>query len=105
MAIATPTRTPISRLWDRELDHYPKTGARFVSLGIVVLATIVLYYQFYLAGSLAAGTGVKVVGSGRNERGRIYRCKLFAFVRCPLRAPRKEDDLLRRLKESGCEIP
>ncbi|MGI8667920.1 MAG: MFS transporter [Jatrophihabitans sp.] len=57
MAIATPARPAISRLWDRELAHYPRTGARFVSLGIVVLATIVLYYQFYLAGSLAAGTG------------------------------------------------
>jgi len=28
-------------------------------LGIVVLATIVLYYQFYLAGAVAAGTGGK----------------------------------------------
>src|SRR6185437_3733035 len=31
----------------------------FACLGIVVLATIVLYYQFYLAGAVAAGTGGK----------------------------------------------
>ena len=55
-AIAERT-SPVSRLWNRELDHYPKNGARYLSLSIVVLATIVLYYQFYLAGSLAAGTG------------------------------------------------
>ena len=57
-AVVPPARTksPISRLWDRELTQYPTTGPRMVSLGIVVLTTIVLYYQFYLAGSLAAGT-------------------------------------------------
>jgi MFS transporter, ACS family, D-galactonate transporter len=47
------------RLWDRELQRYPRTGPRMVSLAIVVLTTIVLYYQFYLAGSLAAGTAGK----------------------------------------------
>ncbi|MDQ1459594.1 MAG: transporter, family, multidrug resistance protein, partial [Actinomycetota bacterium] len=47
-----PTST--NRLWDRELDHYPKTSVRFTSLGIVVVATIILYYQFYLAGAVAA---------------------------------------------------
>ncbi len=42
-----------------ELEHYPSQGRRFLCLGIVVLATIVLYYQFYLAGAVAAGTGGK----------------------------------------------
>jgi MFS transporter, ACS family, D-galactonate transporter len=42
-----------------ELDAYPGTGRRYLCLGIVVLATIVLYYQFYLAGAVAAGTGGK----------------------------------------------
>jgi MFS family permease len=42
-----------------ELDTYPSTGRRYLCLGIVVLATIVLYYQFYLAGAVAAGTGGK----------------------------------------------
>jgi ACS family D-galactonate transporter-like MFS transporter len=62
MALSAPARPapPISRLWNRELEHYPRTGPRMVSLAIVVLTTIVLYYQFYLAGSLAAGT------AGRN---------------------------------------
>jgi MFS family permease len=39
-----------------ELDHYPGGGRRYLCLGIVVVATIVLYYQFYLAGAVAAGT-------------------------------------------------
>ncbi len=46
-------RSILTRLWDRELDHYPRSGVRYLSLAIVVLATIVLYYQFYLAGALA----------------------------------------------------
>jgi ACS family D-galactonate transporter-like MFS transporter len=45
--------------WDRELHHFPKPMTRFACLGIVVLATIVLYYQFYLAGAVAAGTDGK----------------------------------------------
>jgi len=52
-------RSPLDRLWDRELEHYPTTGPRFLSLTIVVLATITLYYQFYLAGAVAAGTLAK----------------------------------------------
>jgi MFS family permease len=39
-----------------ELTSFPGPGRRFLCLAIVVLATIVLYYQFYLAGSVAAGT-------------------------------------------------
>jgi MFS family permease len=42
-----------------ELDHYPAGSQRFLCLGIVVVATIVLYYQFYLAGAVAAGTNGK----------------------------------------------
>ncbi|WP_375481014.1 MFS transporter [uncultured Jatrophihabitans sp.] len=42
-----------------ELGAYPSGGRRYLCLGIVVLATIVLYYQFYLAGAVAAGTGGK----------------------------------------------
>jgi MFS transporter, ACS family, D-galactonate transporter len=42
-----------------ELDAYPSGGRRYLCLAIVVLATIVLYYQFYLAGAVAAGTGGK----------------------------------------------
>jgi ACS family D-galactonate transporter-like MFS transporter len=50
---APATRSAATRLWDRELEHYPGTGQRMVSLGIVVLATIVLYYQFYVIGAVA----------------------------------------------------
>jgi MFS family permease len=39
---------PWRRLWDRTLDHYPDNRARYINLGIVVLASIVLYYEFYV---------------------------------------------------------
>ena len=39
---------PWRRLWDRELEHYPDTAHRYLNLGIVVLAAIVLYYEFYV---------------------------------------------------------
>ena len=42
-----------SGFWDRELDAFPRPTTRLACLGIVVLATIVLYYQFYLAGAVA----------------------------------------------------
>ncbi len=51
-----PAQASITRLWRRELHHYPSNSTRLLSLGIVVLTTIVLYYQFYLAGAVAAGT-------------------------------------------------
>lgn len=38
----------ISRLWRRELAHYPALGARLGALSIVVLTTILFYYQYYL---------------------------------------------------------
>ncbi len=41
------------RLWDRQLDHYPDNGPRLVYLGIVVLGTIVLYYELYVLGAVA----------------------------------------------------
>jgi len=48
-----PAPSPVSRLWDRQLEHFPSEGSRFVSLAIVVLTTIVLYYQLYLSGGVA----------------------------------------------------
>jgi MFS family permease len=45
---------PIARaLWYRQLGHYPSTGRRVLCLGLVVAATIVLYYQLYVAGAVA----------------------------------------------------
>jgi ACS family D-galactonate transporter-like MFS transporter len=46
--------SPVSRLWDRELEHYPPTRSRYTSLAIVVLTTVVLYYQLYLSGAVGA---------------------------------------------------
>ena len=54
MSAAAPAHT--SRTRRTQLESYPATGQRFLCLGIVVLATVVLYYQFYLAGAVAAGT-------------------------------------------------
>ncbi|WP_448639505.1 MFS transporter [Geodermatophilus sp. URMC 63] len=43
----------LHRLWDRKLHHYPENGPRSLYLGITVLATIVLYYELYIAGAVA----------------------------------------------------
>jgi MFS family permease len=40
-------------LWNRTLHRYPSDATRYTSLGIVVLATVLLYYQLYLAGGVA----------------------------------------------------
>ncbi|MCW2594912.1 MAG: Sugar phosphate permease, partial [Jatrophihabitans sp.] len=54
-ATAAPS-SPKRGLRRTELALFPKASTRFACLGIVVLATVVLYYQFYLAGAVAAGT-------------------------------------------------
>jgi MFS family permease len=40
-------------LWERRLDRYPDTGPRIFYLAIVVIATIVLYYELYVQGAVA----------------------------------------------------
>jgi MFS family permease len=40
-------------IFDRQLAHYPDTGRRTAYLAITVLATVVLYYQLYVQGSVA----------------------------------------------------
>ena len=49
-------------LWHRQIDHYPETRRRVWYLAIVVAATIILYYELYIAGavspSIIAGTGM-----------------------------------------------
>ena len=58
--VQPPTQPPTQQRRRRtELEHYPNGGRRYLCLAIVVVATIVLYYQFYLAGALAAGTNGK----------------------------------------------
>jgi MFS family permease len=42
-----------SRLWRRQLSGYPDTGARLVFLAITVLATVTLYYELYVGGSVS----------------------------------------------------
>lgn len=42
------TARPGRWLWDRQLRTYPRSGARHWYLGVVVAATIVLYYQLYI---------------------------------------------------------
>jgi ACS family D-galactonate transporter-like MFS transporter len=44
---------PASRLWNRSLEHYPDDRTRYANLAIVVAATVLLYYQLYLAGGVA----------------------------------------------------
>ncbi len=40
-------------MWDRRLDHYPDPGPRYRCLAVVVLTTIVLYYQQYVGGAVS----------------------------------------------------
>src|SRR5262249_3068454 len=48
-----PDRPRGSWLWNRQLEHYPDTGMRVVYLSITVLATVMLYYELYVGGSVA----------------------------------------------------
>ena len=43
----------MSVLWQRRLDHYPETRQRLWYLAIVVVATVVLYYELYVPGAVA----------------------------------------------------
>jgi len=40
-------------IWGRQLDRYPAHGPRALYLGIVVIATVTLYYELYVQGSVA----------------------------------------------------
>lgn len=42
-----------SWLWNRQLDTYPETGRRVLYLAITVLATVMLYYELYVGGSVS----------------------------------------------------
>lgn len=43
----------IRRLWDRQLHHYPDRRPRVGYLAVVVLSSIVLYYQQYVGGAVS----------------------------------------------------
>ncbi len=50
---SAPKRGGLSWLWDRQLDTYPETGPRLMYLAITVLATVMLYYELYVGGSVS----------------------------------------------------
>ena len=43
----------LSWVWHRQLDSYPDTGVRIMYLAITVLATVTLYYELYVGGSVS----------------------------------------------------
>ncbi|MBO0731195.1 MAG: MFS transporter, partial [Acidimicrobiaceae bacterium] len=43
----------VSGLWHRELDQYPNTLPRTAYLGITVVATVMVYYELYVVGSVS----------------------------------------------------
>ncbi len=50
---ATTGRTSLmDALVKRQLPHYPRTGARYGYLAIVVLTTVMLYYLYYVEGAV-----------------------------------------------------
>ena len=58
MAEATTQTAPsrpggLAWVWNRQLQHYPDTGRRVGFLVITVLATITLYYELYVGGSVS----------------------------------------------------
>jgi len=53
-ATDVPTgRGGMSFLWRRQIDTYPDTGPRITYLALTVLATITLYYELYVGGSVS----------------------------------------------------
>jgi hypothetical protein len=49
-----PTRPGwLASTWNRQLDAYPDTAARVMYLAITVLATVTLYYELYVGGSVS----------------------------------------------------
>ena len=51
--LATERPGGVSLLWRRQLNSYPDTRPRVTYLAITVLATIMLYYELYVGGSVS----------------------------------------------------
>jgi ACS family D-galactonate transporter-like MFS transporter len=51
--LAPGRRGGVSWLWRRQIDTYPDTGPRITYLALTVLATITLYYELYVGGSVS----------------------------------------------------
>ncbi|TMC50648.1 MAG: MFS transporter [Chloroflexi bacterium] len=43
----------LPNLWQRQLPRYPTTARRYMYLGIVVAATVTLYYELYINGAVS----------------------------------------------------
>jgi MFS family permease len=56
-------------LWNRQLHHYPETRARMWYLAIVVLATIMLYYELYISGAVSPNI---IAGFGMTFKFYVY---------------------------------
>src|SRR5271170_5712643 len=52
-ADVAPGRGGMSWMWRRQLDAYPDTAPRIMFLAITVLATVTLYYELYVGGSVS----------------------------------------------------
>jgi ACS family D-galactonate transporter-like MFS transporter len=50
---APPGITAKTGIWGRQLARYPKTGPRALYLLIVILTTVIQYYELYVGGSVA----------------------------------------------------
>ncbi|HET9079745.1 MAG TPA: MFS transporter [Trebonia sp.] len=59
----------VQGLWQRQIHHYPDTRHRMWYLGIVVAATIVLYYELYIAGAVSPNI---IGGFGMTFRFYVY---------------------------------
>ena len=51
--LASGQRGGLSFLWRRQLDSYPETRVRVMYLAVTVLATVMLYYELYVGGSVS----------------------------------------------------
>jgi MFS family permease len=51
--LVSDRRGGASFLWRRQLDSYPDTRVRIMYLAITVLATVMLYYELYVGGSVS----------------------------------------------------
>jgi MFS family permease len=52
-ALPARSRPYAAALWNRQLDRYPESGARYWYLAIAVATTVVLYYQLYVQYSMS----------------------------------------------------
>jgi ACS family D-galactonate transporter-like MFS transporter len=69
---AKPDPSLVEGLWRRQIDRYPDNGRRALYLGIVVLASITLYYELYIQGAVATNI--------INQYGMTFRFFVFIAV-------------------------